>query len=55
MQNKEKKIVHLALPMELYQQVKNLAEYDVRTVPNFIRQVLRQYIAHLEDENSWKI
>ena len=37
---KEKKIVQVAMPPELYEAVKRLAEQEARTVPGQIRQLL---------------
>lgn len=39
---KEKKIVQVTMPLELYEAVKRLAEQEARSVPGQIRQLLRR-------------
>lgn len=52
MQKQPKKYVRIALPIELYEQVKFLAKEDFRTVPAEIRQILKFYIAFREENES---
>jgi len=44
MKREPKKIVSVAMPQELYDAIKQLAEEDSRSVPNFIRQILWEHI-----------
>lgn len=39
-----RKTVSVAMPMELYETLKRLAEEDVRSIPSYIRLVLREHI-----------
>lgn len=51
-----KKTVYLQLPLPLYAQLSQLAQENVRTLPGYIRQVLRLYVKHLEEgqnEEDW--
>lgn len=43
-----KKTVSVILPLELYEWLAVLAEDTARTVPGYIRQVLKGYLWHLE-------
>ena len=43
-----KKIVSVTLPLELYEWIALLAEDTCRSVPGYIRQVLKGYRWHLE-------
>ena len=45
---KAQKIVTVRLTPEEYQALKELAGDSVRTVPGYIRRVLRDYLAHPE-------
>ena len=45
--NKPKKIVALRLPMELYEEISALAQENTRSVPNQIRQIVREYLRSL--------
>ena len=40
----EKKIIHVALPMELYEKLKAHAQETTRTVPGLVRYILREYL-----------
>lgn len=44
-----KKTVAVAMPLELYEQLSALAGDTCRTVPGYIRQVLKSYLWHLEN------
>lgn len=44
-----KKTVGVVLPLELYERLAVLAEDTGRTVPGYIRQVLKSYLWHLEN------
>lgn len=44
-----KKTVSIILPLDLYDQIKKQAEETSRTVPAYIRQVLRRYLWHIEN------
>lgn len=44
-----KKTVGVILPLELYEWLAALAEDTGRTVPGYIRQVLKSYLWHLEN------
>lgn len=44
-----KKTVSVILPLELYERLAVLAEDTARTVPRYIRQVLKGYLWHLEN------
>lgn len=46
MQKQPKKIVAVALPLDLYEQLKIYAEEDYRSIPGYIRQIL---ILHLQN------
>ena len=55
-----KKVVSVLMPMDLYEQVKEQAEQGSRTVPRYVRQVLKRYLWHVENApealtNKWKI
>lgn len=44
MKNGPRKTVSVAMPPELYETIKRLAEEDVRSVPSYIRLVLKEHI-----------
>ena len=44
-----KKTVSVAMPLELYEWLKPLAQDTGRTLPGYIRQVLKAYRWHLEN------
>ena len=44
-----KKTVSVILPLELYEWLAVLAQDTARTVPGYIRQVLKSYLWHLEN------
>ena len=51
-----KKTVYLQLPLPLYERLSQLAQENVRTLPGYIRQVLRLYVKRLEEgqnEEDW--
>ena len=55
-----KKTVSVAMPLELYERVKVQAEGTCRSVPAYIRQVLKCYLWYVENEpeelaEKWKI
>ena len=55
-----KKTVSVLMPMDLYEQVREQAEQGRRTVPGYVRQVLKRYLWHVENApevltNKWKI
>ena len=45
--NNHKKIVAVRMSMELYEEIASLAEEDARSVPNQIRQIVREYFRAL--------
>ena len=45
-----KKIVAVRLPVELYEEIAALARENTRSVPNQIRQILREYFRALGKE-----
>ncbi len=52
-----KKTVHLQLPLPIYEQLAQLAQESQRTLPGYIRQVLKFYLKHLEggpNEEDWR-
>lgn len=44
MKKVSRKTVSVAMPPELYDTIRRLAEEDVRSVPSYIRLVLREHI-----------
>ena len=44
-----KKTVSIILPLDLYDKIKKQSEKTCRTVPAYIRQVLRRYLWHVEN------
>ena len=50
MKNEPRKIVSLALPQDLYDQLKLLADENCYTLPGYIRQLLRVHIREQEDQ-----
>ena len=48
--NKPKKIVALRLPVEMYEEISATAKEDCRSVPNQIRQIVREYLRSLGKE-----
>ena len=44
---KSKKTVHISMSLELYEQIRQQAEMTSRTVPGYIRQVLKRYLWHM--------
>ena len=44
-----KKTVGVVMPLELYEWLSMLAEDTGRTVPGYIRQILKAYLWHLEN------
>ena len=48
------------MPLELYERVKEQAEQKDRTVPGYVRQVLKRYLWHVENapetlKDEWNI
>ena len=41
-----KKKVSISLPMELYEQIKTLSEESQRSIPSYIRQIIRIYLQY---------
>lgn len=41
---KKQKIVALRMPLEMYEALSVIAEEDTRSIPNQIRQILREYL-----------
>ena len=41
---KKQKIVAVRLPLEMYEALSRIAEEDTRSIPNQIRQILREYL-----------
>lgn len=50
MDTTSKKTIHVAIPLELYEQLKVLADKTGRTVPGYARQILKYYIRYLADD-----
>lgn len=55
-----KKSVSVLMPLELYEQVREQAEKGSRTIPSYIRQVLKRYLWHEENApetltGEWKM
>lgn len=55
-----KKTVSVLMPLELYERLTEQAEQTCRSVPAYIRQVLKCYLWHAENEpevlaEEWKI
>jgi len=55
-----KKSVAVLMPIELYERMKELAEKTGRTVPGYVRQVLKRYLWHMDNApetltGEWKI
>ena len=48
--NNQKKIVAVRLPMEVYEEISALAQENTRSVPNQIRQIVREYLRDLGKE-----
>lgn len=44
MKKEPRKTVSVVIPLELYETIKRLAEEDVRSVPSYIRLVLKEHI-----------
>lgn len=44
-----KRTVSVLMPLELYRQLKTLADDTSRTLPAYIRLVLKDYLWHLEN------
>lgn len=44
-----KKAVSVLMPLELYERVKEQAERTNKTVPGYVRQVLKRYLWHVEN------
>lgn len=47
-----KKTVHLQLPLPIYEQLTELAQDNLRTLPGYIRQALRLYLKRREEGQS---
>ena len=45
-----KKSVGVLMPLELYEQIREQAERKDRTMPGYIRQVLKRYLWYVEPE-----
>ena len=55
-----KKSVGVVMPLEMYERVKAQAAEKDRSVPSYIRQVLKRYLWHVENApealtDRWKI
>ena len=54
-----KKIVSVLMPMELYDQIAQLAQETRRSTPGYIRQVLKKYLRHIQkcdsQEDEWRV
>lgn len=44
-----KKNVSVALPLDMYEQLSVSAEQTCRTVPAYIRQIIKRYLWHVEN------
>ena len=44
-----KKAVSVLMPLKLYERVKEQAEKKHKTVPGYVRQVVRRYLWHVEN------
>ena len=52
MKNQSRKTVTVTLPMDLYEQLKASAEEDYRSIPNYVRQVLKLHFQAQENNPS---
>ena len=43
-----KKTVAVLMPMELYEQLRGLAEHSSRSLPSYIRQILTAHLQYME-------
>ena len=50
MMKSPKKSVGVLMPLELYEQIREQAERKDRTMPGYIRQVLKRYLWYVEHE-----
>ena len=55
-----KKVVSVLMPLELYKRVREQAEQKNKTIPGYVRQVLRRYLWHVENSpevltDEWNI
>lgn len=60
MVKESKKSVSVLMPLDLYEQVREQAEKTNRTIPSYIRQVLKRYLWHEENApemltGKWKM
>lgn len=44
-----KKSVSVLLPLELYETLRTLSQESSRTIPAYIRQILKRYVRHLDE------
>lgn len=56
----QKKSVGVRMPLDMYEQVREQAEKGSRTIPSYIRQVLKRYLWHVENApetltGEWKM
>lgn len=55
-----KKSIGVLMPLELYERLQEQAELTCRSVPSYIRQILKCYLWHVENKpeilvEHWKI
>ena len=46
--DKERKIVQIAMPIELYEQLKHVAIQDSRSISGELRQIIKGYIHYID-------
>ena len=47
-----RKQLSVLIPLELYQALQELAQESGRTLAPYVRQVLKQYVRHVEEEGK---
>ena len=47
-----KKTVSILLPMDLYEEIVRLARETHRTIPGYIRQIIRKYLRHIQEQEG---
>ena len=52
MKCESRKTVSLAMPQELYDRLKELAKEDCRTIPSYIRQLIKTHLRTVEKNET---
>lgn len=50
MNSKPKKVIHVTVPFELYEQLKELAQKTGRSVPKFVSYISARYVRYLSGD-----